>query len=246
MVNKNLKTKRGFTLLEILIASALFAMVMLMTTGTIASSSSYQSKLKTMRETGEETRRIADMMTQDIREADGEMVVQGGTASVPVLKSFSTGIALLQFNESVTNSFSFFAFTNPVNLNAADSFSRADVLVLASKDKYKVYLFSEKYGKVDYKEFDRFDSSGNVKTLTFTNMQSMSFGAGECPLSTKVDLEAYFGGFAPEKNSFSASKQQPFIQFNIKAKTLGYATSNVSSRYQTAIQSMVTSRNYNK
>ena len=62
--------KKGFTLIEILVSTAMFAVLMVMTTSIIIQSVGYQSKLRAIRAASQESRRIADMLTRDIHSAN--------------------------------------------------------------------------------------------------------------------------------------------------------------------------------
>ena len=87
------RSRRGFTLLEILVAAAIFALVMVFATATIARSVSSRSKLRAMRLTSEASRNVTDMLTRDIRQANAEGTINDVGNSKEY--KFKNGIALL-------------------------------------------------------------------------------------------------------------------------------------------------------
>lgn len=263
---------KGFTLLEILIASSIFAIIMVITTGVVAQSSSYRSKLKAMREVSEETRRLADMITRDIREADGEIKININTSATPnVIKTYKNGVALINYNNQ--NSMSSMFNTAPSEVVSEEPGSRtasfAQCLVLASKDKYKVYLVARWTNRVYYKTYDRFDASGLV-ILTPPMIHSTKQDADSNNVringisSWNNETRISFGGLVPDVESTSV-KQQPYVSFLITSKAterinsedlsnIGtgevldstYEGVGVTDRAKTQIRSLVTLRNYQK
>jgi len=69
--------QKGFTLIEILVATTIFALVMVITTGVVSRSSAFNSKLRVQRQIQEEILRIADMITRDIRSANASGKING-------------------------------------------------------------------------------------------------------------------------------------------------------------------------
>lgn len=257
IMNISLKQK-GFTLLEVLIASALFAMVMVMTTGTIASSSSYQSKLKAMRETGEESRRLADMLTNDIRSASQPVTFTINSTTY----NFKNGLAFLKWN-GVWNS----------RYDAAPSVAAndANVLIIATKDSYIIYSTSLLDNRVCYQKLP---SAGITPSALATFISNL--GACGSYITPTDDAAIYlaanrwiviagdngdsinnnntdtrdttikFGGFLPSDAFISSNptlNQQPYVQFDIISET---KSTDVQSRSKAEIKSTVTSRSYNQ
>jgi len=63
--------KKGFSLFEILVAGAIFAMVMVIATGVIAQMSGYNKKIRVSKMVSEETRKLAEQISADVRSAVG-------------------------------------------------------------------------------------------------------------------------------------------------------------------------------
>jgi len=68
---KNHEKNRGFTLIEILIATAIFAMIMVITVSTFSWAAAYNGKLKEMRLTSRNGMKIAEDISSEIRLANG-------------------------------------------------------------------------------------------------------------------------------------------------------------------------------
>jgi prepilin-type N-terminal cleavage/methylation domain-containing protein len=98
--NKKKNTNPGFTLLEILIATGIFAIVMVITVGIVSQSAGFQSKIRAQRQTYEEVRRLSDQISQDIRSASvpGTVIAElnpDPSKPVPIAK-FKGGLVLAQ------------------------------------------------------------------------------------------------------------------------------------------------------
>lgn len=112
MTNKILKSKyqksnkkSAFTLMELLIAASIFAGVMVIATGVLAQSSTFRGKIKATRETSEQAKQVADMITRDIRSANTEGTINeyssfGPPPTLLASHKFKNGIALLKCNST--------------------------------------------------------------------------------------------------------------------------------------------------
>jgi prepilin-type N-terminal cleavage/methylation domain-containing protein len=224
------RTKRGFTLLEVLIASMIFAAVMLITTGIVAQSSSYRSKLKAQREVNEETRKLADMITRDVRSANYSVAVRTGSILDPGFTTphhYKNGIVLYSYNGSYAD----------IVDNVSPNTETANLLEIFTKDNnvrvYKSYL-------------DVADGINKVQYITGTYVPETHLVnvVSNVQINNGInDLKIDFSGFAPEDTS--PNKQQPYVQFTITSKTKNYSTLPNSERATATIRSVVTSRSYN-
>jgi prepilin-type N-terminal cleavage/methylation domain-containing protein len=97
-MNRKLQKSKAFTLLEILIATGIFAIVMVITVGIVSQSAGFQSKIRAQRQTYEEARRLSDQISQDIRgAATSANVISEPSASGPgEVAKFNNGLILLQ------------------------------------------------------------------------------------------------------------------------------------------------------
>lgn len=244
--------RKAFTLLEVLIATTIFAVIMLIATGTVAQSSSYRSKLATLRQVNEETRRIADQITRDVRLANSTATVTD-SASPAVTKKFKNGLALLNCNASTCTFKNSAApsgavtYGNPFLTSGLDSIN-ANTLVIATKDNYKIYMLANDNKSIYY--------SGTIpitSTLTWAIINPLKISGNKIS-SDAAETAINFGGFCPDDliaAIFAAiSNQQPYVQFYITSRTAAIGGTSYDDlppnmRAQAELRSMVTSRSYN-
>jgi prepilin-type N-terminal cleavage/methylation domain-containing protein len=231
-MNISSKKLKGFTLMEVLVSAVIFSVVMVITTGVIAQGSTYGTKIKAMRETSEETRRLADMITRDVRSANvATRVMSGDVISGITYHNYKNGIVL--FNCTIPIS----SCSIVGNLSPIASTTPANTLLISTKNSCKVYRNNVKS-----------DGRNYVESLT------MILSSGECTLplgssyteisSPNNDTKIDFSGFAPEDTS--VIKQQPYIQFMITSKTKGFDTLSPTQRAQAELRGMVTGRSFNQ
>lgn len=227
-----LTTKRkAFTLMEILIASSIFAVVLVMATAVLGQSSTYQTKLSETRKTSREVQSIADMITRDVRSTNGDTL-----QFVNATYAFKNGIFMFKFSTSgFAPRYHDIPGTDPAVYDA-------NVLVLDMKTEYAVYFntIDQKticYGKTpktgDW--HDLFDYLQTIKTCTASSSTVIS--------SATSDVSLKFGGFAPNNVHLN---QQPYVMFDIVSKTKNYGSLPVNSRATAELRSTVTSRSYNQ
>jgi len=242
------KFKKAFTLLEILIASSIFAVIMLITTGTVAQSSSYRSKLKTLREVNEETRQIADQITRDVRTGTSMAQVEALDGTTKKTRTFKNGLALLKCKGSVYQCSFVNATTGNITdgnpFNSTDSII-ANTLIISTKDAYKIYVLVD-----DGTSHNTFISYGTVAhnpvtandIITATQVKGVT---GNKITSTNTETAVNFGGYCPDDSATTI--QQPYVQFFITSRTAGYTGSGLPLNQKSLAQlrSMVTSRSYN-
>ncbi len=253
--NKIKKFKQGFTLLEVLVATSIFTIIMIMTTATVAQSSSYRTKLKIMREVNEETRRLADMVTRDVRSANQEIKIEAHDDDVTIsTRQFKNGIAMLNANQNyIINQTCLFALNRDPSTELPGevlSGNGAQILILGTTDKYKIYFTSTAVANpfgVFYGEHGRLNPDGSVYILTEADISEvLVLGAGANDnnriSSTQLSVVLAMAGYAPDDTSATAS--QPYVQFMITAKSPDYNTDQVRGA-KAMIRSSVTSRSYN-
>lgn len=253
-MGRHIKTKprnvrRGFTLMEVLVASSIFAVVMVFVTGAVVASSNYQSKIRIMNQTSEESRRLADMITRDVRSANFKLSINpngtsssggGGTSGSTIIGdgttlsdvyNFKNGIAIIKSMQV-----SYYS-QNSLTHEPID----ADTLIISLKDTYKIYstksIGPDTYG-LYYREIPR---AGN-DTLYVTGLFPTILSELNNYLISKENLsvDVKFGGYAPDDLHVTG---QPMIKFYISVGSQNEGTYNY---YKTAIRSAVTSRSYNE
>lgn len=256
----NLKFQKGFTLLEVLIATSIFAMVMIMTTGVIAQSTGYQTKTKAMSDTSEEAGRISDAIARDLKLADGWFNVQNLSAQ---FNQFKNGVAL-------TNSSGFVNYSTPMNYvtdsaKLDTSHYLADTLLISTKDKIIIYTTKTGSQNIVYsRSFDKnasfFNGSDGWWTSQTNTLSLKSKGTQRNLFSTYIfnnsaniiststgdsslDTQVAFGGYTAS-NAAAAVKAQSYIAYYVHSLTKDFATLPPTSRSETFLRSMVTVRNY--
>ncbi|MDP2337873.1 MAG: prepilin-type N-terminal cleavage/methylation domain-containing protein [Bacteroidota bacterium] len=231
--------KKAFTLIEILVASTIFAAVMIIVSATVSQGGSYYSKIKTQREASEETRKLADLISRDIRAANSNysVFITGG----PIAFNFKNGLAILTCTGSAgpctPKTIYSPALQDPFN----DS-GKPNVLVVAiSNGNFRVYVSWTVLNRTAlyYKKFDSAPTIDQIVAIPNEAVNQISNRDN----NTKVN----FGGFCPDDDSNTAdpNPRQPYVQFFITAKTKDFDLLPVQSRARAEIRSMVTSRSYN-
>lgn len=229
--------------MEVLVAASIFAIVMVMTTGVLGQSSTYDSKIKKMRETSEESRRLADMITRDVKLARKQIVIENDFVSLAPGdncaddnfgdKTIKSGIAILAGR---SNDFCLeYIDYDGLNPNAA-SFGQYDsrMLIIGGDDTYKIYYSKE--GTVYYR-----NDIPTETTLTPNILLNEIPNSNYAVTSSEYKSYVGFGGFAPIEDA--KLKIQPSVKFLITVKEQGYDETNHKG-VQATIQSWVTSRNY--
>lgn len=172
--------KKAFTLLEILIGTAIFAAVMVLTTGIVAQSAGYQTKIKEMRRVLQIQKSLSESLSTDIQQASlpftvklnsdpapdggievGEYQYKNGVGIFKAVPNFSYTVRTHHFLTSPI------ALSEPSDPN--DIFTEipdSNLVLIFSKNvsgiaKYKIYYhYYENDGyEVYYKEGDAFLSA---------------------------------------------------------------------------------------
>lgn len=248
--------------MEVLIASSIFAVIMVMTTGVLAQASNYQTKIKAIRESSEESKRLADLITRNVREASYPARVQlcktaACTGADTSTLDFKNGIVIIKGVgvDAATGLWGVFVNnTTPSSEYAQRNYgTQGQILITTNKDNYKVYFSSQvapvNYYAVYYKEFPRTNASGELITLTSVNIGSVrgpeaSFATGNLITDReKLHINTFFSGFAPDDGA--TVNQQPYVQFYLISKTRNYDALPVNSRARSEIRSSVTGRGFN-
>jgi len=226
---KNNRYKQGFTLLEVLIATVIFATIMVMTTGVVGQSVGYQSKLKAVRETSNDSRKLSDMISNDIR-------LSNNTGKIGA-DSYKNGLALLacDFGAGTCLPIANTQVINEYNSNTLLIFARNTDGTLRSI----VYLSAkESDNSIIYRKEFNSTVLNNAEIIGVKDNSNIIFGGGVD--SDLNDVTVNFGGYAPD--SASTVMQQSFIKFEIISETKD--NTDPKTFAVSRIQSAVTSRNY--
>lgn len=222
---------KAFTLLEILVASSIFAIVMVLAVGIIGQVSIYQGKLKAIQNVSKESRKLANQITEDVRSANSPITVTSVNSEVSDENKFKNGLAL--YNCLNTNSCSAVNHDSPYyNGFLSGTANNANVLIAANDKNYKIY-WSSSDGQLYYAK--------NNYTTTIALSEILSEISDKNIATNFVSIN--LAGFCP--NDGASSTFQPYVDFYITVKTKNYDTLSRNQRYQTNIRSMATSRSYN-
>lgn len=229
------KKSKGFTLLEVLIATSMFVIVLVITIGTVGFGAGFQGRINQQKRVTDETRKLSDMITRDVQAARGEISVGQGTD----VYNFKSGLAefaciescLLKNDRVAQADLSGDALNQPAN-----------ALVIASENSYKIYLSERNKDKtpaIYYNEIKRTDVSNNV---LYSN-EIMSVRSEKYLISSsKVDTTIAFGGLCASDNI--SPRQQSFVQYYVLSQTKNYSDVAVQNRARAEIRSTATSRSY--
>lgn len=225
--------KKGFTLIEILIASVIFAMIMIMATGVFSLTSSYNSKIHETRAVLDDARSTASSISDDVRLANGETKVKIGTTAPTIVKDLflistkpDTGIPQSFGPEIVTDS--------PYGSNAYYG------LGIVQRSKNKIILYRPRFTNSNYQfyreEVILTDAAWDAG-IVINGSPDPNYKLNSDGISMEVRLEGY--------TKIQDRTQQPYIKFKILAATEYFDTSPVTYRSKIEIQSTVESRDYN-
>ena len=238
--------KKGFTLFEILIASAIFAMVMVIVTGVIAQMSSYNNKIKLSKNVSEETRKVADQISTDVRQAINEKGTSSNINAVyeadcPPNISSDADYSLCQRRNYMTPSAGF-----------ASASSDANTLIITTKDYFIAYyhhLPNKAIYRLVFKN-DKVIFPNGIAILPGLRdtFRAITGGALEYEKYrlTRDDTEASVNFAGYTSGGVGAALQQPYVQFYIVSKTIGHDDPAItpSLKAKAELRSMVTSRSY--
>lgn len=259
-----IKKRSAFTLLEILIATTIFSIVMIMTSGIIAESSSYKEKIATTRDVSIIARRLADQISRDMHATVVPGNVNYGLGQAEpgnVSMSFKKGIALFYCSAASGCTPKHFTANsinegeNVVGIGQDSTDLQANVFILFTKSDDPTLNLVRVYGSTDvndgvvyYREVTiPIASALDINTLYFRSFDDDDIIAGESPSDGGIEtgVRISFGGYGPDTNSYDKILRiQPYVNFIIESKTRGYDNLGPKERALSRIRSMVTVRNY--
>lgn len=242
-MNNNRKKLLGFTLMEVLLASTIFALILVFTTAAVSQTSNYQSKLSIINKTSEETRRIADLITQDVRGANSEIKVSANNCvnlpgnTDPNTNSFKNGIAFLGFDAS--GSFCV-DHQDQDDVSLVDNLIYDDILVISNKTEYILYTTLATSGQpsiIVRRTYSRASVPDNRITWDMLGeLYDQKYQISKSDLSVKIK----FGGFAP--SDVRKAYGQAIVNFLVSAES---TQTDIPNSGVSEIRSAVTSRSYN-
>lgn len=262
MIDSTQKFTKGFTLLEVLIATSIFSLVMVMTTGIISQSSGSQSKIAAIRVVSDESRNLSDTLSRDLRSANGVFKAKDSAGDVV---EFKNGVALVDCHSGATKC-KFVNDVDPTNVYQLSSDYPADALIIAQTDNdsgekiFKIYSNGPTVGTLPYSTVSL--SAQTLKTsdplvangwyigdiLQLYNADgTLLIGSNASQFSTDnlSETTINFSGYTASDVTKSADVQS-YISYFINTKTKDYDNLQPTARAETSLRSMVTVRNYSK
>jgi prepilin-type N-terminal cleavage/methylation domain-containing protein len=263
------QTKKAFTLLEILIATTLFSVIMIMTTGIIGQSAGFRSKLQVMREASSASRKLADQITRDVREAHySGKVLYGPGSNGTTEATYPRGIALFACSE--TSSFSCLpknykippaADTGdlPSGLASSDQSNLvANVLLLFGYNPTSTYksvkIYVQKYDGTFFLQAISNGDTINVNKVFYgdagyrywatTDDYLISGKSGTKTIGNNIKTVLKFGGFGPQDGQATARPwPDPYVVLGIRATNLTTTTAP-SEKASTTLRTLIAPRDY--
>jgi prepilin-type N-terminal cleavage/methylation domain-containing protein len=258
--------KKAFTLLEILIASSIFAITLIIAMSTISWASTYNNRLAEMRKVSLTGRKLIEMISDDIRRANGSVTVKG------LGDTFVSGELAILCNSGVTDRFGELQHTYnlesytlctfktntidtniqknsmyPVHNNSTGTVATSNVLMVVNKSDGKVILYR---GLEDKNEES--DHYGDIIRSEIPYAETIDLSENDIDTSIKdkdvinengIDMFAYFGGFTPKYDD-PDKKIHPFIKIDILSKTENYDLLPAQYKSKIDLTTTVETRSY--
>ena len=236
--------KKGFTLIEILIATAIFATVMIIVVATFSWAAGYNNRLKETRRVGQEVRSAMDQLTSNIRLANGAGKVTIGTATYDVgeitlmlcTTSSNSSCSIVYQNQAGRYKNDLAATTNPEGTNPISNAililkanSKEAILyrsVLVSNNNYKLTMAA----KGSISNFNNLSLTGDFLASETTSLQP-----------SEMSMQVYFGGYCGTK---LARTQQPYAEIYMIGKTLNYDKLQPIARSRFHLKTTIETRDY--
>ncbi len=269
---KPLQIKKAFTLIEVLIATMIFAVVMVMTTGVITQSVNYTTKTKALRDASEEAARISDAISRDLKTASGpfnvaNLDINGNVTPLSQQSQYPNGIDLgtcSGFDPSLTG------------LQRGTSSYPSDVIIINTKDSIRIYavnsfvnganVLAKTYLKTDLQNMSPQRWYPATNTLVFSqsyfstpiclpgspcygNLARVEMTRDPSSKISSLGLETSLGfsGYAACNNpsiNVTATKIQSYVTFYVHIRTADFDSLPPTQRAEAYLYSMVTMRNY--
>lgn len=254
--------QKGFTLIEILVATAIFATVMVIVVGTFSWVAGYNNRLKETRRVGQEVRNVMDQLTRDIRLANGSGNVKIGVTNYPIgeitlmlcgqtaLSANSTCKPVLQ-SSAQRYSTDLATTTDPTSMATPVS----DALLLLKKDSnppqvilYRSVVVDSRNRKLTMSvyennniDFNALDLTRDFPATSATALHPIS--ESNAIINNPMSIQVYFGGYGATKGQ--SRVQQPYAEIYMIGKTYNYDIVQPNMRSKFHLRTMIESRDYN-
>ncbi|MCX6808508.1 MAG: type II secretion system protein [Candidatus Berkelbacteria bacterium] len=237
MQNKRFrKFKKGFTLLEVLLATIVFAGLMLIVTATVTQSISYRSKIKALRDSSIASRQLMDEITTDIRKPKTALKI-GFNSAIPI--DVKSGVAMFScVGTTCTPEYS----TN-TDMTGSNGDATANVLILSNavdgSSASQIHVYAQNGDRTYFLESqsDTFDiNSFYFCTSSISDDQCISEKTKISGENIKTVLS--FGGFS----NFDNEAISPYVVIKILGGNIG--GTKQYEKITTNLRTLVTLRNY--
>lgn len=244
-MDKKPSKSEAFTLIEILIATAIFATVMIIVVATFTWAVGYNSRLRETRRVGQEARGAMGQLTRDIRLANGsgKVTIGSTTTDIGEITLFLCGTTS---NSSCVPVFQDVAGRYKNDLTATTDPSGTPILsdavlilkqntneavlyrsIKTSGNNYKLTMTV----KTDITNFNNLNISTSFPSSAITNLQPDG-----------MSMQVYFGGYCGTKLS---RKQQPYAEIYMIGQTYDYDKLQPNARSKFHLRTTIESRDYN-
>ena len=242
---KKNKFKKAFTLIEILVATAIFAMMMVIVVGTFSWTANYNGKLHETRRVAQNGRLVASDVVTNVRLANGTVNISA-SAKIGEITLFFCPSAALTSCKIVGNDKPI-RYKSPWDAgDLVPTAFQSNAILILQKDQNKAVFYRTDLASgstVNYrltkqeKSFTDWDGTLTLATI-FSPSGSVADGLNETTVSEAV----YFGGYGPDKTS---RLEQPFVEFYLLSQTLDYNKTSVNLRSKFILKTSAESRDYN-
>ena len=206
-----------------------------MVVGIFSWASSYNTKLREMRKIGQNSRKIMNMISDDLRQANGSATIYfnseakdiGEYAIVTCPSDWIADCKIVENYQSIGDS--------GVNF---DNNNRGLLIVNRKKEKVVFYRLFES-GGLKRKEIGIKDDSES--SFAFSDLGTV-LGQSLINSEDSVDIKIGFAGYTP---LFTNRKSQPFIKIKMLTETENYDITQNTYRAKLNLETTVTSRDYN-
>ena len=253
---------------ELLVAAAIFALIMIMVVGTFSWAAGYNSKLKSVRQIGNSGRKIMSDLSRDIRLANGKIIIgtiEYGEIVIINCNLYNKDPAGCLIAQNSTNPDEAIPISsNPGNLD--DTNPNALIIVNQSQKKLILYRdikfesstnydlfrkevsFTSDVPKIDPVWSDPFNAVYNGTDLDNLLPNWTILNDVNSMTAAKTSVKVGFGGYAPAKfDSVSKTprKQQPFCEIKLRVQSRDYDPLAVKNNAYLNLQTIVETRDYN-
>ncbi len=245
--------RKGFTLIEILIASTIFAVIMLIVTGTFTWASSYNGKLKEMRDTSLSARKAMDIISRDVRQANGKATLKKGLSRYEMSEiAFIQFTAADSFVSPTINSNPDGYFPSWLKYNSSSGILPTNLqngIVIIQESKKKIIIYRNIPADNPNSNYDLFRYEGDIQSeidITTLNPYSTDRTApnsGWAMLNNPAtSLRIEFAGYGAGED---VKTQQPYTQVALRAQSWNYSTLSPAYRAQFDLKTTIETRDYN-